>query len=73
MRWLSPNTVSSKFSLLNDKPKFSALEGNCLIYIFFGGMWRFYWKKIYNLQYDSILIVRYGQGGGGHSSDLINV
>lgn len=35
---MSPNTVSSKFSLLNDKPKFSALEGNCLIYIFFGGM-----------------------------------
>lgn len=35
---MSPNTVSSKFSLLNDKPKFSALEGNCLICIFFGGM-----------------------------------
>lgn len=37
MHWLSPNTVSSKFSLLNDKPKFSALEGNCLIYIFSEG------------------------------------
>lgn len=64
MRWLSPNTVSSKFSLLYDKPKFSALEGKCLIYIFFFRRdVTLLLKKIYNLQYDSILIVRYGQGG----------
>lgn len=70
MHWLSPNTVSSKFSLLNDKPKFSALEGNCLIYIFSEGCEASIEKNIkftvWLHPYCTIWV-------GGHSSDLINV